>query len=149
MRKPTPPNIAYAWHAKALLANGIKSMMPPIYENEPKPGWYMRRVVKEGPYVPARIWLETEVGDDGELLAPERLLCEVDGKLANVASQWTWLASRPISEDRYMDMIAGNFTTSEPDPYADQTINGEAFDETGAPEPAQKTEAKPPGKTLF
>lgn len=113
MRQPTARESAYSWHTKALAANGDRSLMPPIYENEPKPGWYMRRLIPKGPYVPARIWLEAETGDDGELLSPEILLCEVDGQRRNVSGEWTWLASRPISEDRFMDMLAGNFTTTE------------------------------------
>lgn len=107
--------------------------MPAIHENEPKPGWYMRRLIPKGPYVPARIWLDVELGDDGELLGPEVLLCEVDGQRRNVGSEWTWLASHPISEDRYMDMIAGNFTSSAPG----------AVDEVITPEKA----TAPPGVT--
>lgn len=113
MRKPTATEVAYGWHTKALAANGDRAKMPPIHENEPKPGWYMRRLIPKGPYVPARIWLEADVGDDGELLGPEVLLCEVDGQRRNVGGEWTWLASRPISEDKFMDMLAGNFTSFE------------------------------------
>lgn len=112
MRKPTSPEVAYAWHAKALEANGDKAKMPPIHENDPKPGWYMRRLIAKGPYVPCRIWLEADV-QDGELLSPERLLCEVDGQRRDAGGEWTWLAGKPITEDKYMDMLAGHFTTGD------------------------------------
>lgn len=115
MTKPTPDARAYDWHRKALLAAATGTKPPPIHENEPMPGWYMRRLVKDGPMVRARIWLEGETDDDGELVGEEKTLCEIDGRRVDAYQQWTWLAKRPITEDQYMDMIARGFA-SGPEP---------------------------------
>lgn len=144
MRNPTDPEVAYAWHAKALIANGDRAKMPPIHENDPKPGWYMRRLVQKGPFVPARIWLEADVVN-GELTGLERLLCEVDGKRREVGSEWTWLASRPITEDKYMEMLASNFTFTEQVTMTtvDVAITSEVADEPEAQIPPKT------GETIF
>ena len=45
----------------------------------PKPGFWKVRMVRGGPYVPAKIWDEAERGGDGELLEDEKLRCIVNG----------------------------------------------------------------------
>lgn len=71
-----------------------------IDPNEPQCGWYVRRMIRGGPYMPAEIWMEQLVVD-GELVGDERLLCEVDGKPASALDQWTFLAARPITQKEF------------------------------------------------
>ena len=66
-------------------------MNAPLYVSDPLPGFYRRRLVKGGPWVPARIFYS----GDG------LLLCEVNGISADPLDAWTWLAGHPISEDEF------------------------------------------------
>ena len=115
MRRPTPHDQAYAWHTNAL--KGVYGDEIVINPDEPKCGWYQRRLVKGGPMVPARIWLfsETDTGT-GELLDEELLQCEVNGERADATEQWSYLASHPITEQqfRYLTALAEYARTHMP-----------------------------------
>lgn len=102
IRRPTPLTELYAWHS-AILA-GHRPLTP---VGEPQPGWFKRRLIKGGVFVPARIWLEQEIDEiTGELMADERLLCEVAGERRDPDEEWTWLAGHPISEAEFDYMTA-------------------------------------------
>jgi hypothetical protein len=103
IRRPTPSEEQYRWWRLALV-NGVRAH-PPI-NDEPQCGYYRRRLCKGGAYVPARIWLEQEIGDDGELLGPEILRCEVNGQFADPQQQWSYLAKHPIPIEEYDFMRA-------------------------------------------
>lgn len=103
MRQPTPHAALYAWHSAALA--GILGDDQPLTE-DPQCGWYKRRLVKNGIFVPARIWMYQPTNDLGELIADEVLQCEVDGKFAVPDEQWTWLCSQPISESHFRFLVA-------------------------------------------
>lgn len=100
MRKPTPREVAYHWHTEAL--KGVYGDADAPHPDEPQPGWYKRTLARGGVFVPARIWLdaETDMGT-GELLSPETMLCEVNGKRRDAYDQWTWLCRHPISEAEF------------------------------------------------
>lgn len=112
-RKPTPDDKLYAWHTQMLAhmaTAGTNRGGPRITESEPQCGWYMRRLIKDGPYHPARIFVERDTDPEtGDLISDEKIRCEVDGQRRDPFREWTWLASRPITEDQYMDMLAGGF----------------------------------------
>jgi hypothetical protein len=96
MRQPS----TYDWHAASL-----RGERPAVHEDEPHVGWFRTRLVRHGPWCPARIWCEQEIDPEtGELLTDERMLCEVDGDRRNPARAWTWLASNPISEAAFNDL---------------------------------------------
>jgi len=99
MRVPTPRVYLYSWHAAALAGSH-----PPIHD-EPQPGWFKRKLVRGGPFVAVEIWMEQPV-EDGELLAPEVLRCEIDGVAADPHDQWTYVADNPISEAQFRHMRA-------------------------------------------
>lgn len=97
MRSPTDMVAAYAWHRSAMLGHGA-----PVHDGHPQCGWYRRRMVKGGPWVPARIWLHQVIdAETGNLTEPEIILCEVDGKEEGAIHAWTWLARNPISQADY------------------------------------------------
>lgn len=97
MRAPTPLYEAMAWWRNALDGQQV-----PMIDGEPQPGFYRRKLVKGGPYVAARIWIEQHVDPvTGELDRDEILLCEVDGQPRDAADQWVWLCANPISEADY------------------------------------------------
>jgi hypothetical protein len=102
VRLPTPPHVALAWWAAALTGKAL-----PLIEGEPQCGFYRRRLVKGGPWVAARIWLEQETDPDtGELLSQEVIRCEVDGQTADPLDQWAWLCANPIPEAEYQHLRA-------------------------------------------
>lgn len=93
MRRPTDITTLYAWHMAALAGE------EPAITEDPQCGWYARRLVKGGPLVPARIWLEQDVNEaTGELHSDEMLRCDVAGRAEDPFEAWTWLARHPISE---------------------------------------------------
>jgi hypothetical protein len=105
LRRPTPKDVAYAWHANAL--KGVYGDDIDINPDEPQCGWYQRMLVKGGPMVPARIWLfgETDI-DTGELIDQEIFQCEVNSERADAVEQWSWLAGNPISEATFNYLTA-------------------------------------------
>jgi hypothetical protein len=101
IRTPTPYAALHAWHRAALAGK------EPQITNEPMCGWFKRKLVKGGPFVPARIWMDQWIDDEtGELLADETLQCEVAGKWADAEDQWSYLAGNPISEAEFKFMTA-------------------------------------------
>lgn len=111
MRIPTPSDQLYAWHWKAL--HGLA----PVNDGTPQCGWFKRKLVKGGVFVPARIWLdaETDIGT-GELLAPETMLCEVNGERRDPVEQWSWLCAHPITEAEfhYLTQLRNHALLHEP-----------------------------------
>ena len=115
MREPTPIHVLYRWHHTAMTKGRTA-----VHDGDPQCGWFKRRLVKGGPWVPARIWLEQSVDENDELDADEVYRCEVCGKERDPYDQWTWLANNPITEEEFNYMTelrewAGwNEVTSEP-----------------------------------
>lgn len=104
IRQPTDLLTAMRWHRRALA--GIAQ---PVHAEDPQPGWYRRRLVKGGPWVPAQIWIEQVLdADTGELTEPETTRCKVNGEEVDAIREWLWLAKNPISQgefDRMTDEI--------------------------------------------
>jgi hypothetical protein len=99
MRQPSTARDLYAWHRSALAGDA-----PPIHDGLPEPGWYRRRLVKGGPFVPVRIYVSREIDPEtGELTAPELTLAESNGEQVNAAAIWTHL--EPISRADYEALL--------------------------------------------
>jgi hypothetical protein len=112
LRNPTEQFAALAFHRRALA--GARE---DIREQDPEAGWWKMRLSKRGCWVPVRIWLEQDIGDDGELLAPEVLKCTVDGEEKDPREVWQWCCTRPIAEHefRYMTALRAWQRVNEPD----------------------------------
>lgn len=107
MRTPTPESELYAWHSAAM-----RGEKPPVYESEPRCGWYVRSYSYRGLLYPGIIFMEQNVCDEtGELLSDERLRClvarpgdgwpTIAGHEADPIEEWTYLARMPISKSEY------------------------------------------------
>lgn len=122
------------WHAKALVEYG-KKQNSSVYKitlgvpDIPQVGWYKRRLIRGGPWVPARIWRERAIDfqtdKPGDL---DDLLCQVGDKLKNPSDQWPWLHNAPISEADYDFMRrartwAKNYAPNEPEANEDKPID--------------------------
>lgn len=119
MRMPTPRDQLYAWHTAAL--RGLQ----PVIDNTPQCGWFKRKLVKGGVFVPARIWMFQDIDPEtGELLSDELLQCEVNGAYADPEDAWSWISSNPITEQefRYLSARIDFALRHEPDdPFAAPT----------------------------
>lgn len=95
MRQPTPEDQSLAWWRDAVTFGETSR-----HDGEPQAGWFKRRMVKGGPWVPVRIWLHQSIDPEtGELDEPEILMAEQNGWTINPATIWTHL--RPIGRDEY------------------------------------------------
>lgn len=96
MRRPTSAAELYAWHTKAL--RGLE----PVNDGTPQCGWFKRKLVRGGVFVPARIWMVQDIdADTGELLSDELLQAEVNGVYADPEDAWPWLCANPITEQEF------------------------------------------------
>lgn len=101
MRTPTPDAEAYAWHRAALAGE------EPEITATAQCGFFKRRLVRGGPWVPCRIWLYAETDDaTGELVADEILQAECNGEYADPDDVWTYVAANPITEAEFRFLSA-------------------------------------------
>lgn len=105
MREPTTAAAALRWHTQALNDKALHLDIEVDYD-EPQCGWFLTRMRRGGPFVPARIFLEQEVGDDGELLSDEILRCEINGNLHDPHEAWIWMCHEPIEQPAYDYLMA-------------------------------------------
>lgn len=106
MRDPTTEAAALAWHTQALNDKALHLAVEAEFET-PHCGWFLARMARGGPPVPARIWLEQEVCQEtGELLSDEVLKCEINGELRDPFEAWHWLFREPITESQYNYLMA-------------------------------------------
>lgn len=84
-----------AWWRSALAGD------KPAITETPEEGFFKRRLVKGGPWVPVQIWIEAERDEAGDLLSDEVVRCTVDGLLADVSTHWTFAAGNPITEAEF------------------------------------------------
>lgn len=100
IRQPTDLDAAYSWWRRSVSGERV-----PRIEDEPHPGYFKRRMVRGGPFVPVAIWLDQEIDPDtGELTAPEELRAIVNGRPVDPLR--AWLYARPISLAEY-DALTG------------------------------------------
>ena len=142
-RQPTTSAQALRWHNQALSDMAMHLDIQVDYD-DPQVGWFVTRMTRGGPMVPARIWLEQEVcPDTGELLSDEVLKCEINGQPRDAYEVWHWICGEPIEESAFNYLIArGEFARewapSEPaaNPYS-------RVDWSKVPTPTFNEEAQP------
>jgi 5'-3' exonuclease len=91
--RTVPPLVSdpLAWWRAELKRPGQK--IPSV----PQVGFYKRRLVQNGAFVPAKIWRQPEV-IMGQVTGQDVLYCEVGGQRADPFQQWGYLAMQPITE---------------------------------------------------
>lgn len=130
MRQPTTAAQAYAWHADALAG------LEPTTTQDPQCGWFKRRLVRGGPWVPARIWLFQEIDDaTGELVDDERLQAEVDGAFADPEDIWSYVCGNPITEQEFRYLSATTDWSRQHAPQEPMANPRQAVDWTAVPTP--------------
>lgn len=108
IRQPSSLLNLYAWHNAALAARANGSSRDQVvHAEEPQCGWYRTRMVRGGPWIPARIFLERTIDPEtGELADDERLVCEVGGARRDPWHAWPSLANRPITRAEHDRLVA-------------------------------------------
>lgn len=89
-------------------AQGGGRVTPRLVIDNPTPGYYWRRYVRNGPKVPVIIALMAAVDPEtGEALdRSPSLVCLVGGEHADPYDTWTNCAGNPISAEDYVLMLA-------------------------------------------
>lgn len=107
MREPTNPVEDYQWWRDTL-----DGKRPPLddYE-EPRVGWYKRRLYRNGPWVPVVIWRVSPTENE-ELTSDETLHALQRGAPIDPYEVWTWVQSKPISVEEYNKMMGNPIETS-------------------------------------
>jgi hypothetical protein len=70
----------------------------------PEPGYYAVKLIKDGPLIPLRIWLEREFDEAGDQMADDVIKCLVDGREADWRKFWPYCAKHEISAEQYARM---------------------------------------------
>lgn len=132
---PRFPGDAFAWHTAAVIEYQ-KKLKSPSYKitlqapDTPQCGWYKRRLVKGGPWVPARVWREQAI--DFETDKPgnkDHLYCTVGDVRKNAVDQWGWLLNCPITKEDFDFMVEHRAwvktygAAGEPEKAEDKPIN--------------------------
>lgn len=96
MRNPSTASQLYAWHQAAVSGARVQ-----LHDGSPHCGWYKRKLVKGGPWVPVKIICKQTICNvSGELLCDEQLVMEVEGiDRGDPSDDWTYLT--PISKQDY------------------------------------------------
>lgn len=101
IRQPSSASQLYAWWREALTNPDM-----PRSDGLPECGWFKVRLVKGGPWVAARIWCERDIDPNTlELIAPERLACEVGGERAEPSRHWLHMAAISREEFEWLDGV--------------------------------------------
>lgn len=106
IREPSSAAALLAWWRAALADPSL-----PRHEGEPQAGYYKTRLVRGGPWVPVHLYVEREVcPETGELLGPERIVADCDGKITG--AERLWLHLTPITRADYDALV--HRATTEP-----------------------------------
>lgn len=75
--------------------------------HDPVVGFYRRRLVRGGPWVPAKIWWDRGDTDPetGHQMSDDVLRCVVNGKVVDPYEHWLWIGGNPITEAEYKFMV--------------------------------------------
>lgn len=95
IRQPTPQTAAYAWWSESISGRRL-----PRSDGDPQAGYYKRRAVKDGPWIPVEIRLRQVVDEEtGELTEPEEYEAVELGYLRDPI--FIWLSCRPIPREEF------------------------------------------------
>ena len=97
MRKPSSYRQLYGWWLGAIAGRN-----PPRHDGVPECGFFKKKLVRGGPWVPVRIFVERDIDPEtGELTSDERFVWEMEGirQDTHPGAEMSWLT--PISKEEY------------------------------------------------
>ena len=84
----------------------LKGEKQPVQESNPQCGFYKRRLVKDGAWLPIAFWRSKD----------DRIVCCFEGRLVNPVEHWTSAAKYPVSEAAYRHYVRhGHWPDQSPD----------------------------------
>lgn len=83
--------------------NALAGNFGPVHEGDPQPGFYRRRLVRNGPFVPVAIW------HDGNTM-----LAKLNNDMVDAADLWSWVCDKPITHEEYNRVMDGGSWSDEP-----------------------------------
>lgn len=102
MRQPSTYREAFAWHRACLAGE-----RPPTHEDEVQCGYFRARMVKGGPWVPAKIWLTRVIDiETGELAEDETYHAIIDGETRDPVWVWNWVNGNPITKEQFEELCS-------------------------------------------
>lgn len=115
-----------------------------VQENAPQCGFYKRRTVKNGPWLPAAICRATEAMARAGGVPVGTIIALFKGAIHDATEQWTWICSHPVSEEAYRFAVKEGRWPDEPEAMTNDLLaSAKAFDdaerrriEAGRNEPA-------------
>lgn len=117
------------WYALALAK---KARAP--FLSIPEAGYYKRRYVRGGPWVPGRIWIvEQRDPETNELMSDQEYFCEVGGLLKDPFKEWPSLLGHPIKKSEFDFLTARREWVIEYKPEHPQAAPREKIDPHTAP----------------
>jgi hypothetical protein len=117
------------WYALALAKKAHAPRM-----DLPEVGYYKRRYVRGGPWVPARIWIvEYRDPETNELMSDQKYFCEVGGAAKDPFNQWPSLLGHPIPKHEFDFLTARREWAIENKPNHPQASPRERIDPRTAP----------------
>jgi len=100
MREPSTFVQAHRWWFDAIAGRDVERS-----DGLPECGFFRKRNVSGGPWVPVQISLSRAIDHDtGELTAPERYIAHVEGRVVDAAMIWDRL--EPISREEFDRLVA-------------------------------------------
>ena len=73
----------------------LRGGKPPVHEAKPQCGFYKRRLVKDGVWLPIAFWRNRD----------DQIVCCFEGKLVAPLEHWTFAAKYPVSEASYRHYV--------------------------------------------
>lgn len=132
MTLPTSREKMFAWHTAALADIALHLELE--IHDEIQCGWFKRRLVRQGPWVPVRIWLFQSI-EDGELVGDDKWQCDMNGHCVDAEDQWPWVCQNPITEAEYNYMTANIAWTADNAPDEPMANPRDKVDWTKVPVP--------------
>lgn len=141
IRQPSDRDELYRWHAQALaalakygvhdlreLAAADPEALPPVEEANPQCGYFLAKVRRFAVPVPAKIYVQSVVDDDGELTEPELFKCELGDEEYDPVEAWPKLCIRPISRVDYAYLMSVRTWARQSAPDQPQAKTGRKID---------------------
>lgn len=91
--------------------------------DRPQPMFGKCKLVRGGPWVPGRIWLDDSIPE-----RPAVLLAEINGKETDTQSAWVRLLGNPITEAEFHQMSHTKTWAEEHAPFAPQAMPTKPID---------------------
>lgn len=112
MRQPTPIKELFAFYRASLAGE-----KPIAFDGDIHVGWYKTTLIKNGPWVPARVFIDRDIDPlTGELTRDELLLCDIHGiRQTEVRAMERFAFFKAITREEF-DELENRWTHQPGDP---------------------------------